>query len=236
MRDKKSLFVNLVSIFLIVLGYMFPNYGEVVKVIGFFAFSGAITNWLAIYMLFERVPLLYGSGIIPLQFEVFKKSIKKIIVEQFFNEENLKKFLNANAILGDKEILVKKVLNSFDYEKIYESLLEEILNTSLGKMLNMFGGVKALGSLKDPCIHKLKNIGQEVIEQSIAHFLVDVELTETIKGKIDEMLNTRLQELTPNQVKKLVKEMIEKYLGWIVVWGGIFGGFIGFCMEVIFKI
>jgi len=236
MCDKKSLFVNLLSIFLIGLGYALPQYGEVIKVIGFFAFSGAITNWLAIYMLFERIPLLYGSGIISLQFEVFKKSIKKIIMEQFFNEKNLKKFLTANAFFGDEEILIKRVLNSFDYEKIYESLVEEILNTSLGKMLNMFGGAKALSPLKEPCIRKLKGMSQEVVEQSIVPSLVNVELSEKIKNKIDEMISAQLQELTPNQVKKLVKEMIEQYLGWVVVWGGIFGGFIGFLMEVIFKI
>ena len=236
MRDKKSLLVNFLSILLIALGYALPVHGEAVKVVGFFAFSGAITNWLAIYMLFERVPFLYGSGIIPLQFEIFKKSIKKIIMEQFFNETNLKRFLSANAVLGNKEVLVKKVLDSFDYEKIYEGLVEEILNTGLGKMLNMFGGAKTLGTLKEPCINKLKNMSQEIVEINLIPSLVSDELSEKIKNKIDEMISIQLQELTPNQVKKLVKEMIEKYLGWVVVWGGVFGGFIGFFMEVVFKI
>lgn len=236
MRDPKSLLVNLLSVFLIGLGYALPKYGDVVKVVGFFAFSGAITNWLAIYMLFERIPFLYGSGIIPLQFEVFKINIKKIIMEQFFNETNLKRFLNNTAVLGDKQILIKKMLNSFDYEKIYEGLVEEILNTSLGKMLNMFGGAKALDSLKEPCIEKLKNMSQEIVEKNIIPLFANIELTEKIKDKIDEMISVQLQELSPHQVKNLVKEMIEKYLGWVVVWGGVFGGVIGFFMEVIFKI
>jgi len=40
--------------------------------IGVFAFSGAITNSLAIHMLFEKVPFLYGSGVIEVNFHSLK--------------------------------------------------------------------------------------------------------------------------------------------------------------------
>ncbi|GIS36739.1 MAG: hypothetical protein Ct9H90mP8_1590 [Pseudomonadota bacterium] len=53
---------------------------------GLFALSGAVTNWLAIHMLFERVPGLYGSGIIPLHFEDFKRGIHDLIMKQFFSK------------------------------------------------------------------------------------------------------------------------------------------------------
>ena len=46
-------------------------------------------------MLFEKVPFLYGSGIIPNKFEEFKKAIHDMMLEQFFNEENLEKFFNS---------------------------------------------------------------------------------------------------------------------------------------------
>ena len=56
--------------------------------VGLFAFSGAITNTLAIHMLFEKVPFLYGSGIIESKFEEFKLSIKNLLMEQFFTITN----------------------------------------------------------------------------------------------------------------------------------------------------
>jgi len=28
-------------------------------------------------------------------------------------------------------------------------------------------------------------------------------------------------------VKKIIENMIQKHLGWLVVWGGVFGGLIG---------
>ena len=46
-----------------------------------YAFSGAITNWAAVYMLFERVPFIYGSGVVVLRFAAFKKSIKSLVME-----------------------------------------------------------------------------------------------------------------------------------------------------------
>ncbi|HAR89821.1 MAG TPA: DUF445 domain-containing protein, partial [Gammaproteobacteria bacterium] len=50
---------------------------------GLFALSGGITNWLAVHMLFERVPGLYGSGVVQLRFEDFKEGIRNLIMEQF---------------------------------------------------------------------------------------------------------------------------------------------------------
>ncbi|MDB6097061.1 MAG: hypothetical protein JWM09_1339 [Francisellaceae bacterium] len=236
MNDKKSLMTNLISIILITLGYLLPKYGDMVKIIGFFAFSGAITNWLAIYMLFERVPFLYGSGIIPLQFETFKLSIKKMMLEQFFNENNLERFFNSEIVTGNANAMVDEVVQSIDYEKIYEGLIAEILNTSIGRMLNMFGGAKALQSLKEPCMNKLKLMVDEIAKNEILPKLINDKSIIPVKNKIEEMIDARLQELTPNQVKKLVKDMIEKYLGWVVIWGGVFGGLIGFLMEIAFKI
>ena len=74
---NKSFLTNLTAILIIVAGYLFPIEQDLIKHIGFFALSGAITNWLAIHMLFEKVPLLYGSGVIPNRFEEFKFSIKE---------------------------------------------------------------------------------------------------------------------------------------------------------------
>ena len=64
------------------------------SLLGLFALSGAITNWLAIHMLFEKVPLLYGSGVIPARFEEFKLAIRQLMMEQFFTEENIDRFLS----------------------------------------------------------------------------------------------------------------------------------------------
>ena len=54
---NKSLITNLISLVLLAVGYTTQN--QFALYAGLFAFSGAITNWLAIHMLFEKVPGLY---------------------------------------------------------------------------------------------------------------------------------------------------------------------------------
>jgi len=36
-------------------------------------------------MLFEKIPFLYGSGVIELRFKDFKSGIKNLVMSQFFN-------------------------------------------------------------------------------------------------------------------------------------------------------
>jgi uncharacterized membrane protein YheB (UPF0754 family) len=227
MKDKKSFMTNLISLVFIIAGHFSPYYGETIKMVGLFAFSGAMTNWLAIYMLFERVPFLYGSGIIPLQFAVFKTSIKKIMMEQFFHENNIQQFFSAENTFREAKFFVADSIESFNYEKLYEGLITEMLNTSLGKTISLFGGADILKPLKEPCMKKFKTMFHEIVEVELWPKLMNDQFSEKMKDKIEEMIDTQLQALTPQQVKMLVKEMINKYLGWVVVWGGFFGGFIG---------
>ena len=70
---NKSSLTNIMSLLIILAGHFSPVYKEQILSIGYFALSGAITNWLAIHMLFEKDPGLYGSGVIPSLFKELKK-------------------------------------------------------------------------------------------------------------------------------------------------------------------
>ena len=41
------------------------------------------------------------------------------------------------------------------------------------------------------------------------------------------------QELTADRVKKLIEVVMKTHLGWLVVWGNIFGGLIGIAAEAV---
>jgi hypothetical protein len=57
-----------------------PSCTRYILAFGLFGFAGGVTNWLAITMLFEEVPGLYGSGIIPKQFKQIKATLKLMIM------------------------------------------------------------------------------------------------------------------------------------------------------------
>jgi uncharacterized membrane protein YheB (UPF0754 family) len=41
------------------------------------------------------------------------------------------------------------------------------------------------------------------------------------------MIDHRLESLTPELVKQMLLTLMHQHLGWLVVWGGVFGGLIG---------
>ena len=229
---NKSFITNLIAVLIIVTGYVCPVQQTLVKSIGFFALSGAITNWLAIHMLFEKVPFLYGSGVIPNRFEEFKFSIKQLMMQQFFTAKNIEQFIESEEEQGSKMLNLEPFLNAVDYDKIYESLVSSIMTSSFGGMLLMMGGEEALAPLKEPFTEKMKITLVDMIESerfkaALKHGLDAHKIGIDIIEKIEIVIDKRLNELTPQLVKEMVQSITREHLGWLVVWGGIFGGLMG---------
>jgi uncharacterized membrane protein YheB (UPF0754 family) len=229
---NKSFITNVVALIIIAVGYFSPIYAEIIKSIGFFALSGAITNWLAIHMLFEKVPLLYGSGVIPNRFEEFKLSIKDLMMNQFFTVENIEQFIHAEEKEGENLLNLEPLMEAVDYDKIFEGLISSIMESSFGAMLQMMGGEEALIPLKEPFTEKMKVTLTEMVESDRFKAALDQglnahKISEDIITKVETVIDKRLNELTPQLVKEMVQEIIRQHLGWLVVWGGIFGGVIG---------
>ena len=217
---NKSFMTNLLALILALLGWYFAE--QHIKNIGFYALSGALTNWIAIYMLFEKIPFLYGSGIIPNKFESFKRAIKKMIMEQFFSKENLQKFLASDDVKRSlKNILTSKI----DYNSIFDGFVDMLMNSKYGSMIEMFlGGKQALDALREPFITK--------IDAKISQILSEIDfnnqtISTQVATKIEKIIDARLEELTPLMVKEIIQRIIRDHLDWLVVWGGVFGGLIG---------
>ncbi len=229
---NKSFLTNFIAVSIIAIGYFSPVYVEIIKSIGFFALSGAVTNWIAIHMLFEKVPLLYGSGVIPNRFEEFKASIKELMMNQFFTLENIEQFIQKEEQQGSKMLNLEPLMEAVDYDKVFEGLVSSIMESSFGGMLQMMGGEEALIPLKEPFTEKMKLTLIEMVESdrfkaALEKSLDAHKIGEDIVNKIETVIDKRLNELTPQLVKEMVQQIIRQHLGWLVVWGGVFGGLIG---------
>ena len=225
---NKSIITNGLALVIVLLGFMLDN--VIIKTVGLFALSGALTNWIAVHMLFEKVPGLYGSGVIPERFEDFKSGIRTLVMEQFFSKENIQRFLtdNKQPIHVDFAPIIKKV----DLAPTFDSLVEVIKDSSFGQMLGMFGGVEALEPMRQPFVNKMGTALEDITQDPKFTLLLQQELTQPdIQQDLHEKINTiveqRLDELTPKMVKDIIQSMIREHLGWLVVWGGVFGGLIG---------
>ncbi|MBD0786063.1 MULTISPECIES: DUF445 domain-containing protein [Vibrio] len=226
---NKSLITNLISLVLLAVGYTTQN--QFALYAGLFAFSGAITNWLAIHMLFEKVPGLYGSGVIPARFEAFKNAIKTLMMEQFFTDTNIDRFLNQE-LSGKQPLDLTPIIAKVDFNPSFDKLVDVIANSQFGGMLAMFGGTEALQPMKQPFVEKMQESMVEIsqsesVKNALKEQLESPAMLDEIKTNIEGIIDQRLSELTPQLVKEMVQKMIKEHLGWLVVWGGIFGGVIG---------
>lgn len=237
MSINKSLLTNLTAVILIIIGIYTPVFGDYIFAVGIFALSGALTNWLAIHMLFEKVPLLYGSGVIPSRFMEFKQVIKETIMEQFFTRENIQRFI-AQEESNNKQLLnLEPLLKIIDYDHIFDGLVDAIMASSFGSMLEMFGGASSLESLKEPVTQKLQDSLRSITESETFHetlrnSLNNQQLGEDITHNIERIVDQRLEELSPQQVKEIVQRIIREHLGWLVVWGGVLGGLLGLLFSL----
>ena len=224
---NKPIISNLTALAILLFGFVETPVAGYCFAIGIFALSGGITNWLAIHMLFEKIPFIIGSGVVEIRFEEFKKGIRHLILEEFFNKENIE-----NIYKELRSEAVDKIKPSFDKDKIFNSFIEILQKSSLSKTLDMFGGAKILEPLKDPLVEKFQQIFIELIDKRNEDSSED---TKTLEIKIITAIDIKLNDLTPRRVKEIVQEMISKHLGWLVVWGAIFGGAIGLIFEIIIN-
>ena len=242
----KHLTPNLLAAALVLLSFALPEPWQALMLsTGLFALSGALTNWLAVHMLFERVPGLYGSGVITLHFEEFKAGILRMVHEELFSKDKVERLLSAksrSASDGDKTdsntdslgaaIDLEPMLTAIDLDAAYDQLVATIAESSFGSMLAMVGGEAALQPLREPFKERMRGFLADAarsprIQAAIGEQLGKAASSERFVNRLDQLLRARLDEMTPEMVRDIMQRMIREHLGWLVIWGGVFGGVIG---------
>lgn len=226
---NKSLATNLIALLLSVIGW--NQQLDWLFSMAIFALSGALTNWLAVHMLFERVPGIYGSGIVQIKFEAFKQGIQSLVMEQFFNQENLDKFL-SDANGSSHHFDFAPIIRDLDFDPAFDGLVKTVMSSQLGGMLGMLGGAAALDPLRAPFADNLKTSIIEITQtdqfaDKLRNKLSAGSDFSDLQKQVETVVEQRLNELTPAMVKDIIQAMIKTHLGWLVVWGGVFGAAIG---------
>jgi len=235
---RKSTLTNLIALLLVIISFYLPNeYRDYFYYGGLFALSGAITNQIARYMLFNKVPFLYGSGVIELNFQKFKRAIKEMIMEQFFTKERLNKFLEEE----ENKINLAPIIEETDFNVAFDALKGSVMESKFGQFINMFGGEESLEGLREPFTKRLRGslvsiVSSDTFKKQLDYHLKNSNLSEDLIKKLDAIIDRRLDELTPKSVKELVEKLIKEHLEWLVVWGGLFGGLIGVVSTLIYKL
>ena len=202
---------------------------------GLFGFAGGVTNWLAVKMLFDRVPLLYGSGVIPARFRQIRATVKELIMHHFFAEEYLRRFFAeglGDAGLGPDTGRLQEelaaLLETEEVDAVIDGKLEELQSSQVGPMLKLAGPDLIKKVLKDFLAGLLPALAPRLGEAVGGS--IDVA---ALRGQVDRLLEAKLEELTPDKVKEMMEQVMREHLGWLIVWGNVFGGGIGLLAQAL---
>lgn len=210
--------------------------------IGLFGFAGGLTNWLAIKMLFDRIPFLAGSGVIPRQFKSIRSSVKNTIMEAFFDPEYLETYATDRA----KDLIARTdipamILETLNKPTVHATLVLKLKQLSKqknasGRFLKMAkslvpGGIDNMVKTTKPIVAKMAG---DIVPTLLNSFdLKEFVEIETLQQEIDSLMTEKLELLTPDMVKELLERVVREHLGWLVVWGNVFGGLIGLITNAI---
>ena len=108
---------------------------------------------------------------------------------------------------------------------------------AMGSMLMMAsmtlgGGVTGGAGLLPHLKPLLVQSGSEALGALAARLdvaeMVDVG---ALRGELDALMETKLEYLTAQRVKALLERIFREHLGWLIVWGAVFGGAIGIVCQ-----
>ncbi|MEE3335877.1 MAG: hypothetical protein VX255_05740 [Candidatus Latescibacterota bacterium] len=208
--------------------------GPWIMAAGVFGFAGGITNWLAVKMLFDRVPGLYGSGVISARFREIRVTVKDLIMTHFFDEAYLQRFVDehGSSMTGESGGLTRKfreLLESEEAGRAIEVEIEKLKEGPMGMMVRM-AGTEMLKPLIQQFMGGLIERLGPVAEERMREDAFDIPRLRT---QVDQLLETKLEELTPEVVKRMMEKVMRKHLGWLIVWGNVFGGLIGLASKAV---
>jgi uncharacterized membrane protein YheB (UPF0754 family) len=144
---------------------------------------------------------------------------------QFFNKDESNKFLSRI-----NKLVISNLESTIDFGSLYKQLVEAIISSPAGSIIAMMGGKSALEPLKAPIIIKLKD---HIKELSNSDLEINSDNTELFILEVDKIISDRIDKLTPIMIKRIIQDIMRKHLGWLVVWGGVFGGIIGLIASII---
>lgn len=234
---------NLITFCVLILGVVLvevtgSEFSKYVLSLGLFGFAGGITNWLAIKMLFDRIQVgpvsLIGSGVIPRRFKEIRRTVKDTIMVTFFDPAYLRHYLGERT-KGmveslDVEGKVIQMLNTPEIDALLAVKLSEAAATPEGAVLNMAagfvpGGIAGLVPMIKPMLAGFASELGPLLARSFD--IGSEENLVKIRIEIDKLMTEKLELLTPGVVKQLMERVIREHLGWLIVWGNVFGALIG---------
>lgn len=178
------------------------------------AFTGWITTWIAIKMLFHpRNPVnIFGwkvQGIFPKNQQLIAQKLGQVVSKEFLSFAEIEAKVTSPDNLQKLKPEIEKHVDKFLREKLGE----------LFPMLSMFIGEKTINQLKTAFLVELENLFPILMKNYMGKLEQDLDLEKIVTEKVAGFSSEKLEEI--------LHQITKKEFQFLEVIGGIFGLLIG---------
>lgn len=184
------------------------------------AFTGWITTWIAIKMLFHpRKPIkVFGftlQGIFPKNQRLIAEKLGQVVGKELLSFSEIEQKVTSPENLQKLKPEIEAHVDNFLHNKIKEVF----------PMLAMFIGEKTINQLKDAFLLELENLFPVLMKNYMGKLQQDLDLEKIVTEKVASFSSEKLEDIL-NQITK--KEF--QFLEFI---GGFFGLLIGLVQVLV---
>ena len=187
------------------------------------ALTGWITNFIAIKMLFhprEKVKILFIEiqGIFPKRQKKLAEKLGKIVSDELFSMEDVRKAITNPENLGDVHEVIDEKLDDFLENRMMESM----------PMLYVFMSDDMRVKIKATLQQELELMLPELIGQFANKIEKEVDVERTVYEKVVNFSTDKLEEILYSIMKKEFK--------FIEILGGVLGFIIGLIQLALLQL
>jgi hypothetical protein len=183
-------------------------------------------------MLFDRIPFVLGSGVVPRRFEAIKRAIADVLINTFFEEAFLSRYVVSKAgqltAMLDADTLAT-LLDSPAVNKLLDAKLADLAARPEGVMLGLIG--MPTEQLKPVLIPLIISAACDILPQVTEQLNPRAQLFQSGLGyfrrEAARLVDSKMRELSADDVTAVLDSVIRHELGALVVWGAVLGGLLG---------
>eukprot|EP00116_Pleurobrachia_bachei_P009079 sb/3469341/ len=175
---------------------------KLVRAFGLFGFAGGVTNWLAIRMLFEKIPFLIGSGVLLSNFAEIRDNVKRTTMETYFDPGPLSNYVTQKTeiILNSIQFedTVRDIMTCPEVQAMISDKVDEMFTTPQGLI---FGVVLNKDKVKEGVLISVENAGSEMVPV-IGELVKNSEFLDEdrLRDQIDKLITAKLMEMQPKNI------------------------------------
>jgi hypothetical protein len=162
-----------------------------------------------------------------------RKVVKDVMVNTFFEEENFRKFMEKSQAkelikMIDIDAKVEQAMASEGATAAIDAKFAELSQGEMFLMYTMMSGIQPddikINLVKPFILDMGKALAPLVLEIFDPASILQPEY---LRSEMDIMLEERLVTLDADTVTALMEDVMRAHLGWLIVYGNVFGARIG---------